>query len=126
MIIVFAIGAIIGSVSAGFNGLDLLYKSKSYDLPNKIVYEQTSPNGEYKALILFDERTNNYYFAIQGRDKVQLILSNKFVPSRAYHDPIFKLHWRNSESIEITLDYDFGENNKVFEFNTKELFFSEK
>ena len=123
-VIIFAAGFIIGDISASLNPHATL-ESKEYNEP-KIIIEKTNINKKYKAQILYIEKTKKYSLAIVGGKGTQVIVATEFIPSAAYHAPIIKLFWSSPSIVSITVDNDFGDNVKEYEFNISELSFSEK
>ncbi len=105
---------------------NMFYQSSEYVFPKKVLTSKSSPSGRYIAKILYDEKTKNYFFAIQGSDGTQLILSETFIPSAGYHDPIVTVSWYDTDTAKIIVDRDFGEGNLVYEFNVQNLSFKRR
>lgn len=104
----------------------LFYQSSPYAFPKKVILKKLSPNCKYLAVILYEEKTKNFFLAIEGRDHTQLIMNKTFVPSVSLHDPIVTLSWKDTEIVKIVVDHDFGEGNLVYEFNVRNLSFRQK
>ncbi len=126
LITVFAIVAVALAAPGAyiaFRAAGMFYDASPYSFPQTTVAETLSPDKRYTAKILYDEPTKNYFFAVQGIDGTQLILSKPFIPTAGYHDPVVKLSWRNAETVTVVVDSDFGEANLRFEFNVNRLSF---
>jgi hypothetical protein len=119
-IAVVAPGAYVAFLAAG-----MFYDASPYSFPQKVVAETRSPDRRFTAKILLDEPTKNYFFAIEGIDRTQLILSKTFVPNAGYHDPLVSVSWTNAETVTIVVDRDFGEANLRYEFNLRRLSFNQ-
>jgi hypothetical protein len=102
---------------------DRFYGNSEYELPKKTIIKKESPTGEYTAKILYEEKSKQYFIAIEGQTGTQTILDKEFVPYVGYHDPIIKLSWRNDDTVSVEVDHDFGEGNLLYEFNIRELDF---
>ena len=112
----FTIKVILDSPGSGF------YMRGSYSLPKTVMAEKISSDGLFKAVILKEDSSNAYYFAIERKNGSRLIVDEDFVPRAGYHHPVFTLTWnKTNDRVSVVVDHDFGDNNLHYFFDTNNL-----
>jgi len=123
--LIFVIGIYASYLVSFFDG-PWFYESKKYNFPRTVIIEKHNKNNNLNAQILFDEETKNYFLALTSGNDTQVILTNKLVPSAAYHNPILKLSWLSPTLVGVTVDSDFGDNIREYIFDINNFTFREQ
>ena len=118
ILISFSFGLLFGSIK----NLDIFYSRGDYSLPNTIIIEKQSVDGNFNAQILYEKKSKAYYFALQKKDGTRLVIDSDFIPHTGYHEPTFEINWgKNNKKVYINIIHDFGDCNLKFIFDVTKL-----
>lgn len=123
----FIIGIFVDQLYTSINMEDMFYLKKEYNLPKTVFMEKQSPDSLDIVQILYEEKSNSYFLAFKKAEGSKMIIVEDLVKTGGYHNPIFKITWnQDNESFNIVIDHDFGEGNKEYIFDCRELKLIEK
>jgi hypothetical protein len=110
-----AVGAVV--FSAG-TAVGLFWPRES---ERETVASAVSPNGSLTAVV-FRIGEEKFLLGVRGKDGTTLVAEPALVVPRGYHEQLVSLEWtKNSNSVKVVVDRDFGEGNRVYVLDIKNV-----
>ena len=88
--------------------------------PGSVMAEHTSPDNSLLARIIAAEAQGSYTLEVCNVRKGDVLAHRTIAAPVGYHAHIVSLTWsQDSQIVTATIDYDFGDNNRVFDLRTE-------
>ena len=82
-----------------------------------IVARSLAPDKAAEAVLTTSKERGLYLFEIREFESDNTLARIKISAPLSYHEHIISLHWPETHRAEVTIDYDFGDNNLKFELS---------
>ena len=79
-----------------------------------IVARSLSPDKAAEAVLTTGKERGQYLFEIREFESDNTLARRKISAPLSYHEHIISLQWTETHQAEVTIDYDFGDNNLEF------------
>lgn len=117
-------GAVVGWMVHEVNPyLDLdrsFHTPAAYDLPNRLIVQQASPDGVHVAQILYHERAGSHYLAIVSRPQRTRLLLDRELPLDPGADAsAVKLTWRGNYNVVLEMARGSDDQRLRYEFDIR-------
>ena len=73
-----------------------------------------APDKTAEAVLTTGKERGQYLFEIREFESDNTLARRKISAPLSYHEHIISLHWTETHQAEVTIDYDFGDNNLKF------------
>lgn len=83
--------------------------------PGTIVMERASTDHKHTAILIAQQEPGSYMFEIRDARTREPLISRMISAPGGYHTHLITLDWNlDGEYVTATIDYDFGDGNRVF------------
>ena len=97
----------------------LFWNPQKPPLPGAIIAESSSPCKKFLARVIVADTEGTYTLKVRDALKDDILAAKTIAAPVGYHSHILSLTWsEDSRIVTVTIDHDFGENNRVFDLHT--------
>jgi hypothetical protein len=82
--------------------------------PGTIVAMAASPDEAAEALLISRNERGHYHFEIRDSASGDALARTAIAAPLGHHEHVVSLRWADTRRVEVTIDYDFGDNNLQF------------
>ena len=79
-----------------------------------IVARSPAPDKAAEAVLTTGKERGKYLFEIREFETDNTLAQINISAPLSYHEHVISLHWTETHQVEVTIDYDFGDNNLKF------------